>query len=395
MAKDKSGFIIAAAFIGPGTVTTASVAGANYGMHLGWALLFSIIATMVLQDMAARLGLATKAGLAESIRHQLKQPAVRWLALILIACAIGVGNAAYESGNITGAAIGLTNLLDLGVGIWALIIGVIAAVLLTSGHYKLVESALVSLVGLMAVVFVVTFFVASPDWHTWLAQLFSPQLSTDTITTTLALIGTTIVPYNLFLHASLVADAANSTNPNDIHRQRKQSAIAIGLGGMITLVIMSTAMMSFFQHATTLDAANLAAQLTPLLGENAKYLFGVGLFAAGLTSAVTAPMATAYALCGVMNRPAKLDQPLFKGICLVVIGLGVAFASLGIKPLMAIVFAQAANGLLLPIIALFLIVVMNRSKALGELKNGWFSNVAGCAVVLLVTGLSAYKLWHL
>ena len=97
MAKDKSGYIIAAAFIGPGTITTASLAGANFGFHLVWALLFSIFATIILQDMAARLGAATGSGLAQAMKEAVSLRWLRTVFMLLIVCAIGIGNAAYES----------------------------------------------------------------------------------------------------------------------------------------------------------------------------------------------------------------------------------------------------------------------------------------------------------
>ena len=118
MAKDKSGYIIAAAFIGPGTVTTASLAGANFGFHLVWALLFSIFATIVLQDMAARLGLASGQGLASAMKNMAYKPWLKNLFIVLIVSAIGIGNAAYESGNLTGAAIGLDAFISIGIALW-------------------------------------------------------------------------------------------------------------------------------------------------------------------------------------------------------------------------------------------------------------------------------------
>ena len=192
MAKDKSGYIIAAAFIGPGTVTTASLAGANFGFHLVWALLFSIFATIVLQDMAARLGVATGKGLASAMKDMVSTPWLKMLFIALIVSAIGIGNAAYESGNLTGAAIGLDAFWEIGTGTWALILGVLAIALLWTGSYSWIESVLVYLVFIMAGVFFVTLIVAKPDISLMFSQLLQPRLAADSITTILALIGTTI-----------------------------------------------------------------------------------------------------------------------------------------------------------------------------------------------------------
>ena len=393
MAKDKSGYIIAAAFIGPGTVTTASVAGANFGFHLVWALLFSIVATMVLQDMAARLGIATGQGLANNLKDISDKPLLRLMLALLIVAAVGVGNAAYESGNLTGAAIGLNAFVDIGTGNWAMVLGAISAVLLWSGKYKVIESVLVVLVIAMAVVFIVTLFAAGPQWSDMLSQAAKPDLDVDSITMVLALIGTTIVPYNLFLHASLTAQNYQGQNKAEsIDASRKQSVVAIGFGGLITLVVMATAMMAFFSQTATMDASNMGKQLEPVLGEAAQWFFAAGLFAAGLTSSITAPLAASYAVCGAFNLPQDMKGRAFRGIWLAIIITGVTIASMGFKPLSAILFAQAANGLLLPVVAIFLLVVMNKSKTLGQFKNGKASNLLGALVVTFVICLGTYKL---
>ena len=393
MAKDKSGYIIAAAFIGPGTVTTASLAGANFGFHLVWALLFSIFATIVLQDMAARLGVASGQGLANAMKNMAYKPWLKNVFIILIVAAIGIGNAAYESGNLTGAAIGLDAFVSIGIGPWASILGAIAIVLLFSGSYRWIETVLVNLVFIMAGVFLITLLVAKPDLGTMLSQFTSPQLTSDAITTVLALIGTTIVPYNLFLHASLVAKSSKGQDKAiAVSACRAQSARAISMGGLITMIVMATAMMAFFNQAATMDAGNMGEQLKPVLGDKAQWFFALGLFAAGLTSAITAPLAAAYAVTGALGMSDDMQSKGFKAIWLVIIIIGIAVAALGFKPLPAILFAQATNALLLPIIAIFLMVVMNKSDALGQFKNTWKSNVAGAIVVSTVVGLGAYKL---
>jgi NRAMP (natural resistance-associated macrophage protein)-like metal ion transporter len=388
--RTKSGFIIAAAFIGPGTVSTASLAGANFGFHLVWALLFSVLATIILQDMAVRLGYATRSGMSEALRSHINNPAVRLLLSLLVVGAIGVGNAAYESGNLTGAAIGLNSIAGIGIPAWSCLLGGLAIALLWGGHYKLIESVLVMLVAIMAMVFVVTFAVSEPDWGAMAGQLLSPVASMDSITTILALIGTTIVPYNLFLHASLIAQSEQEgAQPAGFYR--RQSALAIGVGGLITLFIMATAMQAFYGQSEALNAGNLAKQLAPLLGDFAELFFALGMFAAGLTSAITAPLAAAYAVTGALNKSSDMRSTWFRAVWLSIIVIGVGFTLSGTKPLMAIMFAQAANGLLLPVIALLLLYMMNRHARLGSLKNHWSANLAGLAVVGLIGWLSWQK----
>ena len=202
--KAGPGFLVTAAFIGPGTVVTASRAGAGYGTTLLWAVLFSVFATIVLQDMAARVGIAGRRSLAEAIRDSLANPAVRIAALGLIAFTILIGNAAFQTGNLLGASLGLSLLTGLPAGLLVLIVGSLAGALLMTGTYKIIQNALVFLVGLMSVVFFMVAILSAPSLGDLLSGFFVPRIPPDPqgLITVMALIGTTVVSYNLFLHTS-------------------------------------------------------------------------------------------------------------------------------------------------------------------------------------------------
>ena len=388
------GILVTAAFVGPGTITTASSAGASFGFALIWALLFSIIATLVLQEMAARLGLVTRAGLAEALRESFRS---RWLgrgAVILVIAAVGLGNAAYEAGNIAGAALALASVTPLTIGNWSLIITVLAGILLWAGRYVLLERILITLVLLMSLVFIATAWAAQPDMGEMLTSLLQPSLPSGSALTAIALIGTTVVPYNLFLQANAVREKWPAHLPLDrsLRESRIDTGLSVGLGGLITLAILSTSATAFFATGTAFDSGSMATQLQPLLGEWARPIFAAGLFAGGMTSAITAPLAAAYAVCGAMNWPTGLHTRTFRLVWASVLLTGGIFATLGTKPIAAIIFAQAANGLLLPVVAVFLLIVMNRKALLGERVNGLPANILGGLVVLIAVSLGLVKL---
>jgi Mn2+/Fe2+ NRAMP family transporter len=388
------GLLVMAAFVGPGTVTTASKAGAEFGFALMWALLFSVLATLVLQEMAARLGLVTGQGLSEALRSSFDNRVFAVIAIVLVVLAIGFGNAAYESGNISGASLGLAAITPLPTNAWALVVGGIAFALLASGRYRVVERGLVSLVVVMSVVFIATMVMVGPDPREIARGLFTPSLPSGSTLTVMALIGTTVVPYNLFLHASAVREKWPQSVPvqEALRESRRDSALSIGLGGLITLAIVTTAAAAFFGTDTAFSAATISQQLEPLLGPAAKYFFAIGLLAAGLTSAITSPLAAAYAVSGALGWKADLADPRFRLIWMLVLGSGMLAAALGTRPISAILFAQAANGFLLPVVAVYLLWVMNNRKLLGEFGNRSASNVVGATVVAVVAGLGIFKL---
>jgi len=392
------GLLVTAAFIGPGTIITANKAGADFGFALLWALVFSVFATIVLQEMCARLGLVTGQGLGESIRTASRNPAVRAITVVFVVGSIAFGNAAFQTGNILGAAAGLEALTSTAPQIWTLMVGAGAFLLLACGAYRVLERALVVLVAVMSVVFLLTAIIVQPSVGQMFAG-FIPSISGNppgALITIIALIGTTVVPYNLFLHSSAVREKWPASVPVDtaLRQARLDTFLSIPLGGMITLAVMATAAAAFFGRALTFDTpAELAKQLEPLLGPAAKYFFATGLLAAGLTSAITAPLAAAYATTGVLGWERNLRSWKFRIVWAVIVVAGTAGACfLGTSPVQTIVFAQAANGILLPLIAIFLLAVMNQGKLLGKHKNGVVANLLGAVVVLTATGLGVFQL---
>jgi manganese transport protein len=390
------GFLVAAAVIGPGTVTTASLAGAQHGFALAWAVLAAIAATLVLQEMAARLGAVGRTGLGEALRASIRQPVLRAAATGLALVAITFGNAAYQAGNLTGAALGLEAIFGGSRPAWAFVCAVAAAALLASGAYRIVERTLIALVGLMSVVFIATAIQLGPDLPQLFDALVRPRVPEGGGMLVLALIGTTVVPYNLFLHAAAVREKwRDRDGAAALAESRLDSAVAVTLGGVITLAILLTAVPLYLAAVQVQGVGEMARQLEPLLGPQARWLFGLGLFAAGLTSAITAPLAAAWATAGLLGWEGGLRCPRFRRVWAAIIVIGAAFAVTGQRPLEAILLAQAANGLLLPVIAGFLLWVMNRREIMGSARNGWRANLAGGTVVLLAATLGATAIYRL
>ena len=387
------GALVAAAFIGPGTVTACTLAGANYGYTLLWALLFATLATVILQEMSARLGLVTQKGLGENLRDLFSASVFKWPLFALIIVALYVGNAAYEAGNLSGAALGIQALLGETQSIYRIsvvLISFLAALLLLGGSYKYIEKVLIGLVLIMALAFIATFIAVGPDILPLFKGLLTPKIPNGSLLTVIALIGTTVVPYNLFLHASAVKNKWSDSA--DMSVVRTDTAAAIGLGGVITILIASTAAASIFGTGLQVNGAgDMATQLEPLFGSFSKYMLGIGFFAAGLSSSVTAPLATAYAMTEILGVKGGTKSSIFKTISLSVIIIGAGLALTGVKPLTIILSAQFANGLLLPIIAIFLLVAMNRKSLLGQHANNLRANILGIAVVM-ITALLGLRL---
>ncbi len=382
------GTLVAAAFIGPGTVTLCTLAGVNFGFHLLWAMVLSIIATIVLQEMASRLGIISQKGLSEVIRSEIKHPIINKLILLLILSAIVVGNASYEAGNISGGILGLETITgefrivlgNYSLNILSFVVGIIAFILLYIGNYKFLERVLVMLVLIMSLSFLITAFLTKPDIFNILKGALIPSFPEGSLLTILGLVGTTVVPYNLFLHASLVKEKWN--NPKDLKEVRKDTIVSIALGGLVSMAIIISA--SSIGLGEISSAADLAKSLAPLYGDFASYFLGIGLFAAGITSAITAPLAAAYVARGCFGWESDLKSKQFRAVWFLILLLGVVFSSLGLKPIEIIKFAQVANGVLLPVVAGILLWMVNKKVVLGNYVNSKFQNILGF-IILIIT----------
>lgn len=401
------GALVAAAFIGPGTVTTCTVSGASYAYTMLWALLFATIATILFQEMSARIGIVTGKGLGENIRERISNKVLLGIAVVVVLIAIFVGNIAYETGNVTGGILGIQAIAStLGLPetiagadqstfimiASAIVIGALGICILWGGNYGHIEKILTAIVVFMGVVFLITAFLSSPDWGAVIAGLFTPQLPTGDQTgllTAIGLIGTTIVPYNLFLHASGAAERFK--DPEEIGDARFDTVLSIGLGGLISMAILICAAANIYGTGVSVsNGAEMALALEPILGSWALWLVALGLLAAGFSSVLTASLSAAYATNGVLGWNLTLKDIKFKVIWLIVIICGVVMAiALGSSPTELILVAQAANAILLPFIAFFVVFCAN-GKDLGKWRNHAFANIMG-VVIILITLFICYR----
>ena len=380
------GVLIAAAFIGPGTVTLCTIAGASYGYSLLWALLLSIIATIVLQEMALRIGLITNKGLAEVIRVSIKNKFINRLLILLILCSILIGNAAYEAGNITGASLGIIAIIGREtLNYIPLLIGFIAFIILYIGDYKVLERSLIFLVITMSVSFMITAIMTKPDLFSLLDGLFMPKINSESLLVVLGLIGTTVVPYNLFLHSSLVKEKWNDISK--LKTARIESFISIIIGGIVSMAIIITA--ASVSNDNVKSVMDLAKGLEPLYGKFAIYFLGIGLFASGITSSITAPLAAAYVAKSCFGWSGSLKSLNFRIVWFFVLLIGVIASLLKLNPIEVIKFAQFSNSLLLPIVAILLFWLINNKTIFKNSYSYKLQNILVIVIILITIILGA------
>jgi Mn2+/Fe2+ NRAMP family transporter len=381
--------VISAAFIGPGTITTAAKAGASFGFALLWALVFSTLACLVLQEAAARISIISGKSLGRAIADKYRDKSWGWIVFVLVIGAIILGSAAYETGNLLGAAAGLTTIFSSDPRIWVILICLVAAAALLFPRLQVLARILGFLVVIMGFAFLFTAILLQPDFSSLIKGALLPSLPAGSSLLVLGLVGTTVVPYNLFL-GSGIADKSQ-----EIKEMRISLAMAIILGGVISMAVLVVG--SSVEGEFTFDA--LGKALSFKLGSWAVWFFGIGLFAAGFSSAITAPLASALTAKDLFDNEKNHNWSgrgkyfiLTWGFVLIA---GLIFGTAGLKPIPAIIAAQALNGLILPFVSIFLWYSINDPGLMGTDKtNPGAANMLFAIVVWIVTLLGIQNVVH-
>lgn len=377
--------VIAAAFIGPGTVTTAASAGASFGLSLLWALLFSTAACLVLQEASARLTIVSGRNLGQALRDQYRAGPQKGAVLLLILGAIVAGCAAYEAGNILGGVAGAVMVTGWPAHLLTLVSGVIAGALLWRSPPQTVARSLSLVVAVMGLAFLCTAVLQRPPLGEILRASLVPSMPRDSGLLILGLVGTTVVPYNLFLGSGIAAG-------QELRDLRLGLMVAVGLGGLISMAVLvtGTAVEGSFSFLALSEVLSLE------LGGWAANLFALGLLGAGLSSAITAPLAAAVTARSLLQEDGEDDRwsPTawrYRSVWIGVLIVGLGFGLSGVRPVPAIILAQALNGFLLPLVSVFLFLAVNDRELMGDAVNGRLANAAtlGVVWVAMLLGVTA------
>jgi NRAMP (natural resistance-associated macrophage protein)-like metal ion transporter len=380
------GFITANVDNDPGGILTYSQAGAKYGYTLLWTLIPTTIALIVVQEMAARMGAITGKGLSDLIREEFGLR-MTFFTMIVLGLA-DFGNIAAEfAGLASGMGVfGVSKYIAVPIGaalVWTVIV---------RGKYQPVERVLL-LFSLIYFAYPVSAFLAKPDWKLALTQTVIPQFNSDPgyLVMIVGLIGTTITPWmQFYLQASIVEKGVSKRNYG-------LSRIDVIFGCIVTdviaffIVVACAATIFHSQHREITDVADAARALVPFAGRFAGILFAVGLVNASLMSAAILPLATAYNICEGLGFESGVDRgfgdaKIFYGLYTLLIVCGAGFILIpGMPQLKVILLSQVANGVLLPFVLIFMLILINRPRLMGEYRNGpWGNSIAIVTSVVMV-----------
>ena len=382
--------IVTSAFIGPGTITTTTLAGVNYRFELLWAILFSGFALIVLMEMASRIGIIsnhdiTEGAIASFSNSKIAKYVITGVVVLtLFATAFG-----FEAGNLIGGSLGLADVLNIPQWGGALILGGAAFYAVVVGTAKTLETIMSIFVGLMGIIFVLTMLLVNPDYGEVLTGFVPTSIPEGSGVTIIALIGTTLIGINLLMQAVTAAEKWDT--PEDLEASKFDSAFNVGIGVIITAAIIITSGVVLYGTGTEVDTPLVFSQmLEPVLGSYARIIGNVGIAAAGLSSSIATPLILKVVLARMFRwDPNDIRARIAGGTAVI---FGTIFAALGTNPTQIIIFASAISGLFLPIVAILIMIAANNKELLGEHKNSLMQNIFGGFATLITLGLGLNSL---
>jgi Mn2+/Fe2+ NRAMP family transporter len=368
-----------------GGITTYSLAGAHYGYGLLWVMLPTTIALVVIQEMCARMGAVTGKGLSDLIRESFGVKVTFYVMIALLLT--NMGNSVSEFAGIAASLeiFGISKYISVPLG------AVLVWLLVVKGSYKVVEK--VFLVACMVyIAYPIAAFMAGPQWSTILKATVVPTFQADSryLITMIGVVGTTIAPWMQFYQQSAVVEKGITIEQYSFSRLDVivGCVMAIVVAFFIVVACASTIHMQGLRVETAADAA---IALKPLVGNYASTLFAFGLFNASLFAACILPLSTSYYICEGMGWESGIDKdfrkaPQFFWLFTIIIIVSALTILIPNAPLIMIMFiSQVVNGAVLPFVLIFMLMLINDKRLMGNYTNGHtFNLVAWLTVITMI-----------
>ncbi|HEX8907945.1 MAG TPA: Nramp family divalent metal transporter [Anaeromyxobacteraceae bacterium] len=368
-----------------GGITVYSLAGAQYGNKLLWTLLPITVSLIVIQEMSARMGVMTGKGLADLIRENYGVKVTFWIMVALLVA--DVGNTIAEFSGVA-ASVSI-----FGVPAWVSVPLTAAAVwlLVIKGTYRSVEKVFL-VACLFYVAYPVSAILSHPDWSAVLKETVTPRFeaSGGYVAMLIGVVGTTIAPWMQFYLQSAVVE--KGIKPEHYKHSRLDVVVGCVITDVVAFFIIAACAATIFKAGVKIETADQAAQaLAPLAGRHASWLFAFGLYNASFFAASILPLATAYYICEAFGWESGIDKKWgearqFYGLYTGIVALGALVVLIPHLPLLKIMLlSQVVNGVLLPFILVFMLLLVNDERVMGEHRNGpWFNAIAWATTAIMI-----------
>ena len=387
------GFIVTVGFIDPGNWATNIEGGSKFGYDLLWVITLSTVMLIVIQNMAARLGIATGKSLAVNIREHFPAPVSAFLGLTIVTACI-----ATDVAELLGGAIGFNLLFGFPLWLGALITMFLEVFLLISQRYHRLEALIMGFLGIIGICYLIELVIVKPDWNVLVPALVIPKINADSIYVAMAILGAVVMPHNIFLHSNVIHSRKWGISEEEKKRllnyERIDTLSAMTLGLLVNASMIVVAAAVFARHHVAVNSIQQAsATLTPLAGPLAGLLFAVALVFSGVGSSVTSSMAEVNVITGFLGKPEDPRTLLYRVAVFITAIPSFLIILLSLDTYRILIFSQVVLSCQLPFTLIPLLILCRNRKVMGSFKSGNCEFVAALVISGVVILLNLYLLY--
>ena len=384
------GFLVTVGFIDPGNWATNIQGGSQFGYQLLWVITLSTLMLIVIQHMAAKLGIATGKSLAVNIRERFPTPVSAFLGLtIVIACA------ATDVAELIGGAIGFNLLLGLPLWAGALLTVILKVFLVISQRYHRLETIIIGFLGVIACCYLIELLIVKPDWAAVAPSMIIPHVNRSSIYIAMAILGAVVMPHNIFLHSNVIHSRKWGLSESDkmelLRYEKFDTLAAMMLGWVVNsaMIIVASAVFSK-NHIVVTSIEQASATLRPLAGPLAELLFAIALVFAGIGSSITSSMAEANVITGFLGKPEDPRTLLYRVAVFITAIPSFIIILLGMDTFKILIFSQVVLSIQLPFTLIPLLILCRSRKVMGGFRSGTGEFVAAVIISAIVIVLNLY-----
>jgi manganese transport protein len=387
------GFLVTVGFIDPGNWATNIAGGSEFKYDLLWVITLSTLMLILIQNMSARLGIATGKSLAANIRERFPRSASALIGFTIItACA------ATDVAELLGGAIGFRLLFGFPLWLGALITVILEVFFIVTQRYHALEKYILAFLGVISICYLIELFIVKPDFIQIVPAIVIPHISKSNIYIAMGMLGAVVMPHNIFLHSNVIHSRNWGTTEAEkitlIRYEKIDTITAMGLGWAVNSAMIIVAASVFFTHGIMVDSLEQAsATLKPLAGNLAGFLFALALVSAGISSSITSSMSEVNVITAFLGKPEDPKTTLYRIATFVTAIPSFLIILLGLDTFKILILSQVVLSVQLPFTLIPLLILCRNKKVMGGLKSKTMEFSLAIIVSVIIIFLNVYLLY--
>ncbi len=387
------GFLITFGFIDPGNWATNIEGGSRFGYQLLWVVTLGTLMLILIQHMAAKLGIATGKSLAVNIRDHLPGPVSAFLGITVVFACV-----ATDVAELIGGGIGFKLLFGMPLWAGALLTVILEVFLVVSQRYHRIESTIMGFLGIIALCYLVELLIVKPDWSLAIPALVVPKIGRESIYAAMAILGAVVMPHNIFLHSNVIHSRKWGITEEEkmavLRYEKTDTLFAMLLGWVVNASMIIVVAAVFFQNHIHVESIEQASDtLKPLAGPLAGLLFAIALVFSGVGSSMTSSMAEANIITGFLGKPEDPRTLLYRASVFVTAIPSFLVILFSHDIYRILIFSQVVLSIQLPFTLLPLLILSRNRKVMGSFSSGNAEFIAASIISGIVTVLNFYLLY--